>query len=165
MNPMDTLTTLALSVNNPILTEIGTLLGNSYVFAALVLALVFFAERRDGKRLKLLLSLLLCIIIVSLIKGVLMEARPCAGLEWCPWGYSFPSMHAAVAFTLMIGFIDKKSFPLFLLFALFVSFTRLNLGVHVFHDIAGALPMAIVAYYVTDLLWKRYAPKDMEGGR
>jgi len=162
---MDTLTSLALSINNPILTQIGTLLGNSYVFAALILCLIFIAEKRNGKRLKLLLSLILCIIVVSLVKSVLMEARPCAGLEWCPWGYSFPSMHAAIAFTLMIGFVDKKSFPFFLLFALFVSFTRLNLGVHVFHDIAGALPMAIVAYYVTDILWKRYAPEKMEGGR
>jgi membrane-associated phospholipid phosphatase len=55
----------------------------------------------------------------------------------------------------MTGFLNKKSYPLFLLFALFVSFTRMNLGVHVFEDIAGALPVALISYYLIDIAWKR----------
>lgn len=162
---MDTISSLALAVDIPLIKEVGVLLGNSFIYAGIVVLMMILAEKRDGKRLKILLSLILTFIAVSAIKSAIALERPCAGEDWCPWGYSFPSAHAAVAFALMIAFVDKKSYPLFLLFALFVSFSRLNLGVHVFHDIAGALPIAIISYYVTDILWKRYGPKEMEGGR
>jgi len=49
----------------------------------------------------------------------------------------------------MTAFIRKKLFPAYLLFALFVSFTRINLGVHLFWDIAAALPVALISYYIT----------------
>ena len=62
-------------------------------------------------------------------------------------------MHAVVAFALMFCFLNRKSFPFFLVFALFVSFTRLNLGVHVFGDIIGAIPVALFAYYAIEVVW------------
>jgi membrane-associated phospholipid phosphatase len=53
----------------------------------------------------------------------------------------------------MIAFLNRRSYPLYLLFALFVSFTRLNLGVHAFVDIAAALPIAAIGYYAVDMAW------------
>lgn len=150
---VDMITSAALSVHNQLITQIGLLLNNDALYAVLVLALVLAAEGRNSKRLKVLLSLAIAIGLGVLVKTALAEQRPCAGETWCPSGYSFPSLHATAAFTVMIAFLNKRSYPAFLLFALFVSFTRLNLGVHVFWDIAAALPVALIAYYIASLAW------------
>jgi len=150
---VDLITGAALSVQNPMITQIALLVNNDLLYAALVFALVLIAEGRNSKRMKVLLSLVIAVGLGILVKTALAEQRPCAGEAWCPTGYSFPSLHATAAFTLMIAFLNKKSYPAFLLFALFIAFTRLNLGVHIFRDIAGALPLAVMAYYITGLAW------------
>ena len=152
---VDLITGAALSVQNPLITQIGLLINNDLFYAALILVLIVAAEGRNSKRLKVLLSLAIAVGLGILVKTALAEQRPCAGEVWCPTGYSFPSLHATVAFALMIAFLNRKSYPAFLLFALFVSFTRLNLGVHIFRDIAGALPLAVIAYYIASLAWPR----------
>lgn len=157
---MDTITAMALSFQDPVLHFIGIMLDSALLYAVLIFAVLYLVEKRDEKRRKVAASLVLTFLAVAGLKFVMGKERPCAAEGWCPGDYSFPSMHAAIAFTLMTGFLNKKSFPLFLLFALFVSFTRLNLGVHVFVDIAGALPVAMVSYYVTDIFWR-----DGHGGR
>ncbi len=151
---MDTITALAAGVQDPLLNAIGLALDNAYVYAALVLAILFIGEERSRKRVKILASLAIAALLTLGIKAAVAHERPCAGEAWCPGDYSLPSMHAAVAFALMTGFLNKRSYALFLLFALFVSFTRLNIGVHVFQDIAGALPVALVSYYIADICWR-----------
>ncbi|VVC04350.1 Undecaprenyl-diphosphatase [Candidatus Bilamarchaeum dharawalense] len=151
---MDTISTIAVSIQNPLLTALDLFFDNVFIYAGLILLLVFLAEKREEKRRKLIVSLILTFILATIIKVVLAHQRPCFGQLDCPEDYSFPSLHAAIAFTLMTGFLNKKSFPLFLFFALVVCFTRLNLGVHIFQDIVVALPLALVSYYLTDILWK-----------
>ena len=153
---MDTITVIALSIDNPIIKTVGMLLESSLIYGGLILALLLLGERRNEKRVKILLSLIIAGLAATAIKALIAEARPCAGESWCPEGYSFPSMHAVLAFTLMTGFFNKKSYAFYLFFALFVSFTRLNLGVHIFQDVAGALPVALISYYITDKLWRMY---------
>jgi len=155
---MDIITEFAFNIKNDTLTSVSLLINDNIVFALLVLALLFVAERRNEKRLKVIIALVLVSVFTFAIKAAMAIERPCVplGVAYCPEEYSFPSIHAAVAFTLMIAFLDKKQFPLFLLFALFISFSRLNLAVHSFRDIAGAMPIALIAYYVVDVLWRRY---------
>ncbi|HSB47823.1 MAG TPA: phosphatase PAP2 family protein [Candidatus Bilamarchaeum sp.] len=148
---MDSITSAALSVDNPLLRAAGEFLDNPLVFSALILAALLIGESRMEKRKKALLSILLAVLCGYALKFALAVERPCAGESWCPSDFSFPSLHATAAFSLMIGFLNKKSFPFYLLFALFIGFTRMNIGVHVFADIAAALPIAIVAYYAIDL--------------
>ncbi len=152
---MDTITNMAMSVDVPLLKAVGMLLQDSIIYAGIVLALLLVGESRKDKRMKVLLSLALAALLAFGIKHVLAYERPCVDGEWCPGGYSFPSMHATVAFTLMTAFLNKKSYPLYLFFALFVGFTRLNLGVHTFYDIAAALPIAMLSYYAIDMVWER----------
>jgi membrane-associated phospholipid phosphatase len=146
---MDAITELALSVENPMLHDIGMLIQNPIIYAVLVLFLLLVGEKRQKKQKKLLLSLLITVVLVTAAKEAMAIDRPCADDDWCPSGFSFPSMHAAVAFTLMTGFLNKRSYVLYLLFALFISFTRLNIGVHTFYDVAAALPIALLSYYIT----------------
>jgi membrane-associated phospholipid phosphatase len=162
---MDTIAAAAVSIDNPLLTAAGLVLDSSLIYAAIVLALLLIGESRNEKRIKVAASLLLTFLAVAGIKYALAQERPCAGEDWCPESYSFPSTHAAIAFTLMTGFLNKKSYAFYLLFALFVSFTRLNLGVHVFIDIAGALPVALLSYYFTDIVWMERDERPGAGKR
>jgi len=150
---MDALTAAAMAINSPALTSVSLLIDNDFIFGGLVLALLFVAESRNDKRLKVLAALALAVTAGFALKSVYAIHRPCSGAG-CPADYSFPSLHAVTAFTLMIAFLDKRSYPFFLFFALFVVFTRLHLGVHTFEDIAAAFPVAVLAYHIVDSRWK-----------
>lgn len=151
---MDAITALAASVDEPTLRSIGLLLDGSIIYGLVVLALLFIGEWRWGKRAKVVLALALALLLATGMKNIMAHERPCVGEEWCPEDYAFPSLHATVAFVLMTAFLNKRTYPLYLAFALFVCFTRLNLGVHSFQDVAGALPVALLSYYLVDILWK-----------
>jgi membrane-associated phospholipid phosphatase len=150
---MDTVTALAISIDSPLLRAVGEILANEFAYVAIIIALTVLGESRNDKRLKILVTFVAVMVLCAAIKQGLGHPRPCAGEDWCPTDYAFPSMHAAAAFTLMIAFLNRRSYPLYLLFALFVSFTRLNLGVHAFVDVAAALPIATIGYYAVDMAW------------
>lgn len=146
---MVSITQMAQAVDIQILKEIGLLLNEPLIYGAILLLLVVAGAQGKKKTSRILYSLALATFIGLVAKEAFSHDRPCAGEEWCPGGYSFPSTHAVTAFTLMIAFLRKKQYPLYLIFALFVSFTRINIGVHVFQDIVAALPIAVISYYVT----------------
>jgi len=152
---MDAITIFALSIDNPIIRSAGMILQNPLTYAVVVLFLAVLGERRKEKLARIMVALLIAVIIVIGVKEAVALERPCFDATWCPSGYSFPSAHAAVAFTLMIAFMNKKGYPLYLVFALFVSFSRLNIGVHTFYDIAAALPVALISYYVAAVVYEK----------
>ncbi|MBN2122182.1 phosphatase PAP2 family protein [Candidatus Micrarchaeota archaeon] len=136
-------------------------IGNEIVFCIILGAMVLLTEKRPQKRKKIVLAILITFLMVLLLKNIFAVERPCiAGGDGCPDlffpDYSFPSGHAAMAFIVMIAFLDKPSFPFFWLFAFLVSFSRLLLGVHTFEDIAASLVLAPISYSLTDFVWRRY---------
>ena len=146
-----------------IITFLSVLLSNEFIFFAVVAAMVFLTEKRKDKRAKIILAMIIACVMVIGLKMFFAEPRPCEnsiGIVGCPsflfFGYSFPSGHATIAFLLMLAFLDKPSFPFYWLFAFFVAYSRIFLGVHTFEDIAGALVLAPIAYYITDLVWVRF---------
>lgn len=151
---MDALTELALSIDNPALHEIGMLIQDPVIYSVMILGLLLICEGRNEKRFKIAVSLALTILIVAMVKEAMAIERPCSGGEWCPESYSFPSLHAAIAFTLMTGFLNKRSYAPLLLFSLLISFSRMNIGVHTFYDVAAALPIALLSYYLTVEIYK-----------
>jgi membrane-associated phospholipid phosphatase len=146
----------AQSIDNEWIMAIGLLLNNSYVFGALIIFLGLFFERQKDRRIRLAAALIFTFIIVSLTKNILAVDRPCidVDVDFCPSSFSLPSMHAAISFTLAFAFIDRKNFPAFFVFALFVAFTRLNIGVHNFVDIAAALPLAFMSVFLVRKYWR-----------
>ena len=152
---MDAITAIAVSIDHPILTALGTLIHNPITYTAMVLTLLFTGEKRTEKRKKILISLALAALMAFGIKNVMAHERPCVDEDWCPESYSFPSMHTAIAFTMMAAFLNKKSYPIYVSFALLVGFSRLNMGVHIFQDVAAALPIGMLSYYVAYKVWKR----------
>ncbi len=146
---MTSITEFVQSVDIELIKTIGMFLNDSVVYGILLLVLVFLGERKGKKRWKVILAILIAVVAGMVIKELMAVDRPCIGDDWCPDDYSFPSTHAVAAFTVMTAFIRKRTFPFYLVFALFVAFTRINLGVHLFWDIAAALPVALISYYIT----------------
>ncbi|MBN1169553.1 phosphatase PAP2 family protein [Candidatus Micrarchaeota archaeon] len=135
------------SIDIDILKTLGWILNNSLVYGLLITGLIFIAGKK--RRMKIFAAVLLALAIGMALKQGFAIERPCAGESWCPEDYSFPSNHAVAAFTLMIAFLKRREFPYLLLFALFIAFTRINIGVHTFYDIEAALPVAFISYYIT----------------
>jgi membrane-associated phospholipid phosphatase len=139
-----------MGVELPWLTEVSQLLNNEFIFVILILGIVLIAEQRNEKRVKIIVALVIAAMMGLALKNIYRIDRICSNELNCPVDYAFPSGHSIAAFTIMIAFLDKKHYPLFLAFGFFVSFTRLHLGVHTFEDVAAALPIAILAYHIVD---------------
>ena len=77
----------------------------------------------------------------------------------CPQDYALPSTHAAAAFALAVSLLGTSLYFPALFFALFVSFSRIYIGVHTLADVSGGLAIALLAYYATLVLWHMFAIK------
>lgn len=184
---MDWLSEHITNLNNPLLTQIAVLLDNEIIFAGIIILFAILAcyldkDQSDRKSVtssqiansrqfvnrrkikKIAIALILALIIGYGLKYLLDIPRPCeiipAKIE-CPSDSSFPSLHAIIAFTLMISLLDRKRYFLYLLFALFVAFTRIYLGVHTFTDVAASLVLSAIIYGIVDYYFKSKSPKKV----
>ncbi len=164
---MDWLSEHITNLNNPLLTQIAVLLDNEIIFAGIIILFAILACYLDKDRRKIkkiAIALILALIIGYGLKYLLDIPRPCeiipAKIE-CPSDSSFPSLHAIIAFTLMISLLDRKRYFLYLLFALFVAFTRIYLGVHTFTDVAASLVLSAIIYGIVDYYFKSKSPKKV----
>jgi membrane-associated phospholipid phosphatase len=123
----------------------------AFVFAVLC----FFKEQK--KLPYLVIAVLVALALGSCLKLLISEGRPCAdkpGKIPCPPDFSRPSLHALLAFTVVIACVGSRSFPVFLLFALFMAFSRVYLGVHTITQVASGLALAFLACVAAEIIWK-----------
>ena len=128
----------------------GTLLG---IALTLAVSLLF----REEKKLPFLFSALAVALLLGLFfKPFLSQERPCAsepGLIACPDDFALPSLHALLAFTLVVSSLVNRSFPIYFLFSLFVAYSRLYLGVHDLMQVAAGLALAFFACVLAEIAW------------
>ncbi len=151
---MDIVTEFAYAFNSGWLGQVSSFLDNDITYAVILLCAVLLGERRPKKLVKIFSAIALALVLSYALKAAFAVERPCVslGLENCPADYSFPSLHAITAFVTMVSFLNKRSFWLYLIFALFVSFSRLVLAFHSFRDVAAALALALAVYNAVDVL-------------
>ena len=100
-------------------------------------AAFFIVEKK--RRPNVVVSLILTAIIVTVLKYLFAEARPCVGLSGCEADFGFPSGHAALAFSIAAHSFGTKYFYGFLLVALAITLSRVIANVHSFPQVlAGA---------------------------
>jgi membrane-associated phospholipid phosphatase len=147
------------SIKSGWLTTIGLLIDNDILFSALIIITGIYLIREMDKRVRFGVALAFAYVIALILKNVLAVPRPCFDdpAVICPASFSLPSMHATMAFTLAFSLLDRKAFVPVLLFALFVCFTRINLGVHTFEDVAAALPIGFISMLAAKEAYKRYS--------
>ena len=131
-------------------------IGAAFSLLLILVVLYYYKEQRE-------LPFLFCALAIALLLGfsfktLLQEPRPCVAVPGkipCPLDFSLPSLHALLAFTLAIVSIGNRSFPIFLLYALFVAFSRVYLGVHTISQVAAGLSLAFLACVLCELVFRR----------
>ncbi|MBI5222809.1 phosphatase PAP2 family protein [Candidatus Micrarchaeota archaeon] len=159
----DAVTLYISQLNFPVFTWIASLFDNDFIFLAIILLLAFVAES-GKKRNMLILTIGLVFLLGSGVKYLSHEARPCLVLPSkveCPSSYSFPSNHSVVAFALAMALWRKPKGWLYVLFAFFIAFTRIYLGVHTVLDVLGGAIIGILGCLLIDVLWK-YLPLTLK---
>jgi len=154
---MDQVTEFISSLNYPLLTKASTFINDDLGFIVVLAILLMFLEPRREKRIKVIFVLILAMLFSVALKEIIQIPRPCVSLPGkipCPTDYAFPSTHASIAFALMLAFINKPTYPIFVLFAIFVAFSRVYLGVHTVDDVLAGLVVAPIAYQTVEILWK-----------
>jgi undecaprenyl-diphosphatase len=150
----------AYSLARPFLVGASVALGNAafvVLFSAALVLAVSYAFKEQKRLAYLLIAVLVALAMGSLLKILVAEERPCLlapGKIECPSDYALPSLHALLAFTLVIASVGNRSFLIYLPYALFVAFSRVYLGVHTLHQVEAGLALAFLACVATEIIWK-----------
>ncbi len=155
--PFDAITLWMSQLNIPLLTTVSQIIDNDFVFLAIILLLAFVNEQ-GKKRNRLIITLALLFLLGTTLKYIVHEVRPCVIIPSkieCPNGYSFPSNHTLMAFGLAYAIWKKPNGWVYSLFALFVAFTRVYLGVHTFFDVLGGAVIGIMSCAILGFVWEK----------
>ena len=173
-------------LSNPFFDWLMPILRNRFTWTPLYLFIVIFLVRNYGKNGWLILIFLGLTFGItdyfssSIIKPSVERLRPCNDLiiksevrniVACGTGYSFPSSHAANHFAISVFLILlfyhkwKWILPIGLLWASFISFAQIYVGVHFPIDVlCGALLGSIIAYVMSTILLANKAFKLWQPG-
>ncbi len=140
--------------------EISILLNNPFFVVAFSALLVLGASWVYKEQRKI--PFLACALFIALLLGLFFKPflhteRPCEitpGKIPCPPDYSLPSMHALLAFTLAVVAIGGRSFPIYLIYSVFIAFSRVYIGVHTISEVAAGLSLAFFACVLAELLFR-----------
>jgi membrane-associated phospholipid phosphatase len=123
----------------------------------LVLATSYYF--REQRKLPFLAGAVVIALLLGFgFKSFLAEGRPCETAPSkvpCPTDFSLPSMHALLAFTIAIIAIGTRSFPIFMVYASFIAFSRVYLGVHTIAEVAAGLALAFLSCVLAELFFRR----------
>lgn len=156
------------TMRTPVLDKIMvylTLLGDKGVLW-IICALVMLALKKYRKiGIALVISLFFCFFIGNIwLKPLIARPRPFETnnfinlLITAPKDFSFPSGHTMASFagSFTILSFDKKIGIVFLLLAIFISFSRLYLYVHYFTDILGGIVIGIIIGKIAVKITKKF---------
>ncbi len=120
-----------------------------FIWIVIIVVLLFIEEKRDKKKhfiIYFVVAFLISGLLVTfVIKNVFHRQRPVIHSKTyftCPADYSFPSSHAATAFSaaLILSAYDKKRRTFYYLIAALISLSRIYLECHYLLDvIAGGI--------------------------
>ncbi len=136
-----------------IVTSIALFVSYKFIYILIVLLLVwslFFAGNKMFTFSLFALTGSVAWVMAFIVKGIFQIARPGILQGIVPriieTGFSFPSQHATVFFSLaFVSFLINRKLGFFLMFcALMISISRMVLGVHYFIDIVGGAVLGLM---------------------
>ena len=126
----------------------------------LIPAVILFKNNRKAAYL-IFFTFAVSFILAFVIKLIVLRQRPIEAFTYPFTGiinYSFPSMHAMVAFSLlpvMVKHLQKQKI-FFIMFAFLVAFSRIYFGVHFLSDVVfGAFAGYFIGKYLLELHEKK----------
>jgi undecaprenyl-diphosphatase len=146
------------------------------VLGSLEFGLIWFGGmwlmRRSDLAAYLLVAILIEVVVITFMKEAVMRHRPFETITHIGWLYSqeswsFPSGHAAGAFTLatVIGLKVKRTLPLMAVIASLVAFSRIYVGVHFPMDVIAGSLIGILIGLLTVSLDLRRLESRLDRGR
>lgn len=148
----------------PVLDFVFSIVTNFGIVLAIMLLIPMLVIKDKRKIYILLLAFLSAVVVSLLVKLMFLRQRPTDLIYplFKILTYSFPSMHAVVAFSLLpmlLHFLPKQR-NFWIAFAIFAAFTRIYFGFHYLSDVVfGALLGYSLGCLLLDLhlrgkLWK-----------
>ncbi|OGE83526.1 MAG: hypothetical protein A3B10_03490 [Candidatus Doudnabacteria bacterium RIFCSPLOWO2_01_FULL_44_21] len=132
-----------------------------FIFIAIVLILWFKRNLRWRVYLALAAALISRFVIVELLKKWLDQPRPFEVVSNIHQllvdeksGFSFPSGHTAIFFSLAFAFYGTKYFWPFIVLAIIGSLARIFVGVHFPLDIVASVFIAMIVVWSLKRLFK-----------
>ncbi|MBI2649789.1 phosphatase PAP2 family protein [Candidatus Woesearchaeota archaeon] len=129
----------------------------------LLLPSIIFCKKNRKIIYLLWLAFLVSVIAAFIIKLIVLRQRPIEALTY-PFtsmiNYSFPSMHAMVAFSLLpllMKYLPKQK-TFWVAFAFLVAFSRIYFGFHFLSDVVFG---AFAGYFIGGYLLKLYEKKKL----
>lgn len=145
-------------------TEHTTLITLGFVITTFLYALAYKTKKKLLNTFHVSIIIGISAMASSAIKLLVMRSRPYKVLDHIPTpiidsgGYSFPSGHTTEVFALTVAIFLLYNNPLLrisaLLWAVFIAYTRMALGVHFPLDILGGMILGSSLAY----LWIKYNP-------
>jgi len=116
---------------------------------------MYFSKQKKALLLALVFSSVL--LGVPTLKNVYGEARPCAngtnGAKVpCDSDYGFPSGHATTSTLIAASTTGTLSFYAFLPASIFISASRIYLGVHTFKQVAGGVAFGVMIFFLSNAM-------------
>ena len=160
---LDFIQTLRFPILDQIMKGITFLGDKGLIWISLALLLCFFKKTRKIGILMitgLILNALICNVI---LKPCIQRLRPFTYYDVSlivsePKDYSFPSGHTSASFVCcsIFYFLKRKEFPLLLILALLISFSRLYLYVHFPTDVLAGILLGTLNGWLSLILYRKY---------
>lgn len=153
------------TLQNPLLNKIMiffTTIGDVGLIWIIISLILLFTKKYKKVGIISIISLAICLLIVNLgLKPLVHRERPFNIIENLtllikePHDYSFPSGHTAASFVMVYIFYKyiKKYFPIVLIVALLISFSRLYLTVHFPSDVIAGIFLGLFSGYLGNELY------------
>ncbi len=107
---------------------------------------------RSSRLLKhLIVTVAVAMVISFAMKTVWTVPRPCAGMPACPPSSGLPSGHTAFAFSFALPFLGTVLYPVMVVLAWVVGWSRVALGLHSWLDVAAGIGVAGISYHLSKL--------------
>jgi len=141
---------------------------SAFLFSAIIVLAVSYLFREQRKIPFMVSAIIVALLLGLAFKAFLQEQRPCVNIPGkipCPLDFALPSIHALLAFVLVVLAVGNRSFAIYLIYALFIAFSRVYLGVHTISEVAAGLAVAFLACVLNEIFWKAMKweiPKEIQ---
>jgi len=134
-------------------TNIALFVSYKFIYILIIFLLawvVFFTEKKMFTFALFSLAGFIGLVSATIIKNIFQVARPGVLQGIIPrvieTGFSFPSQHATIFFSLaFVSFLINRKLGFFLTFcAVMISISRMVLGVHYFIDVVGGMVLGFL---------------------
>ena len=133
------------------------------VLIMLIVPIIVLYQKNKNKSYLLLLAFILSVVTSFIIKLIFLRQRPNELITY-PFinmvDYSFPSMHAAVIFSLLpilIKYLPRQKY-FWIVLVVLVAFTRIYFGFHFLSDVVFG---ALLGYFIGNYLLRMSEKKKL----